>query len=318
MLLLVLFLSYFVQVEADIDICNEVIISDEADIDICIDMCNEVIVSGEADIDICIDKCNEVIVSDETEIANAINICPDGEFQNGIFDIEGYIKEGTITFPSGKVQNGNFVNGTLEKGYISYPNKTILCVNTQVEKELKEKDDELTSLKIINEFKIINLKQEQNRHQETYEQLNICEDNKIALTIIIVIAIIIFVGICYSLYLYVGKLKKKKNINLKKQLKERDDYDESIKKLENELNIIKEKKKIITPLLENENKELKMQLDYANQQIEKQKMQLDCAYQKIEELKKENELVQNTPTLASKEERKKAAKESKKYKKHNV
>ena len=36
--------------------------------------------------------------------------------------------------------------------------------------------------------------------------------------------------------------KIKKNINLKKQLKERHDYDKSIKKLENELNIIKEKK----------------------------------------------------------------------------
>ena len=203
MLLLVFFLSCFVQVDAYIDICNEVIISDEADIDICIDMCNEVIISGEADIDICIDKCNEVIVSDETEIANTINICPDGEFQNGIFGIEGYIREGTITFPSGQVQNGNFVNGTLEKGYISYPNKTILCVNTQVEKELKEKDDEITTLKK-------GIKQENNKQQETYEQLNICEDNKIALTIIIVIAIIIFVGICYSLYLYVGKLKKKK------------------------------------------------------------------------------------------------------------
>ena len=117
--------------------------------------------------------------------------------------------------------------------------------------------------------------------------------------------------------IFVCRKIKKKNINLKKQLKERHDYDKSIKKLENELNIIKEKK-IITPLLENENKKLKMQLDYANQQIEKLKFELDYKNQKIEELKKEKELVLNTSPLASKEERKKAAKESKKYKKHKV
>ena len=64
-------------------------------------------------------------------------------------------------------------------------------------------------------------------------------------------------------------------------------------------------------MLENENKKLKMQLDYANQQIEKLKFELDYKNQKIEELKKEKELVLNTSPLASKEERKKLLKSQK-------
>ena len=166
MLLLVLFLSYFVyscfvHVEADIDIFNEVIVSDKFYKSGNLKKGNITFPDGESVEGTFYDMCGGALKEGK-------RIYPYGVIEEGKFDIEGYIKEGkkislnevidgefiagnfkkgTVTFLDGEVQNGNFVNGILEKGYISYPNKTILCVNTQVEKELKEKDDEITTLK---------------------------------------------------------------------------------------------------------------------------------------------------------------------------
>jgi hypothetical protein len=156
MLLFVLFIScylYLKQSACAIDIFNVVIVSDEFYKSGNLKKGNITFPDGESVEGTFYDMCGGALKEGK-------RIYPDGVIEEGKFDIEGYIKEGkkislnevidgefiagnfkkgTVTFLDGEVLNGNFVNGILEKGYISYPNKTILCVNTQVEKELKEK-----------------------------------------------------------------------------------------------------------------------------------------------------------------------------------
>ena len=167
MLLLVLFLSCFVNVEADVGIFNEVIVGDEFYKSGNLKKGNITFSDGESMEGTFYDICGG-------DLKEGKRIYPYGDIEIGKFDIEGYLKEGkrislnevidgefiagifkkgTVIFLDGTFQYGNFdINGMLEKGYISYPNETILCVNTQVEKELKEKDDEITTLKKEKEY----------------------------------------------------------------------------------------------------------------------------------------------------------------------
>ena len=275
LLLLVFFLSCFVNVEADVGIMNEVIIGDEFYKSGNLKKGNITFSDGESMEGTFYDTCSGGPKEGK-------RIYPYGDIEIGKFDIEGSLKEGkrislnevidgefiagifkkgNVTFLDGEVQNGNFdINGMLEKGYISYPNGTILCVNTQVKKELKEKDDEITTLK--KEKHILNV------IKNEYIMMYMIEMN------IIIIIIFSILGYYCVKYFYKNKIenKNKKIVTLEEKLKKEN---KKIVTFEKQLKELREKNK-------NENKKYEIK-------IEKLKFELDDANKKIEELKKENE-----------------------------
>lgn len=189
------------------------------------------------------------------------------------------IKNGNKTSPDCLIEYGEFnINGILEKGHEYYTNeKKIVCVDKKLEKELTEKDNLIKIKDDINLFFVVIIIIICGifwYYKKDFQIINFQKDN-----------------LAFLITDYVIEIKEKDDSinNYRKILRESEDFNNN---LINELNeLIEDYKK--------KNKDLKIKLESANK--------------KIKEIE-EKYTTDDTQMLIKKEERKKAAKDAKKYK----